>query len=124
MKNINHLPNGTPRNSDVANFPNGGVVNETETSKGTPIVEEILGDIFSNIYKVIRDRKIEFTGNQDREDTQYQFFDALKLLTNNLNDSEQILNLAGSVFSLPIDFELLPNKYFVIFLMINHNLLT
>jgi len=112
MRTVKHLPIGTPQNPNTTRFPDGGIVNETTTSKGTPIVEEIIGDILENSYAILRAAKIEPNGGQDGEDTEHQLLKALKSLTNDLNDSEQSLTLDGTVFSIPLNLALFPEKYF------------
>lgn len=113
MRSVKQLPVGTPQNTDATKFPDGGVINETNTTQGTPIVEEIIGDILVNMYALLRAVKMSPNGTQDGATSQYQILSALRLLTNNLNDSEQVLTLTGSVFSIPLNLALFPNKYFI-----------
>ncbi len=100
-----------PQNSD-AKFPFSTIKNETDTEEGTPVVEEIYGDVLTNLYKLLQTTGITPTGTQDNDLTQYQILEALKKLPNTLNDIEQILTLTGTVWSIPLPIELLPNKYF------------
>lgn len=113
MRSVKQLPTGTPQNTDLNKFPDGGIINETPTTQGTPAVEEIIGDILSNVYAILRAVKMEPNGVQDNATTQYQLLEALRLLTNELNDKERILNIEGSVLSLDINLALLPDKYFL-----------
>lgn len=100
-----------PQNSD-AKFPFSTIKNETDTEEGTPVVEEIYGDVLTNLYKLLQTTGVTPTGTQDNDLTQYQILEALKKLPNTLNDIEQILTLTGTVWSIPLPVELLPNKYF------------
>lgn len=100
-----------PQNPDNINFPNGGILNETETEQGTPVVEEIYGDVLSNIYKILSLTNEVADGNQDKESTQYQLVNALKKWSNDLNDKEQVLSLAVDVWSVPFNLSILPDKY-------------
>lgn len=102
-----------PQNTDPK-FPFGTVLNETDTEDGSPVVEEIYGDILTNIYKLLQDVGIVPTGTQDNDDTQYQILEALKNLPNTLNDIERVLSLTGTVWSIPVNIDYLPNKYFFI----------
>jgi hypothetical protein len=111
MRTVNQLPIGIPRDADLAKFPDSTVVNETENNEGTPVVREIYGDILTNIYKILRLTKTTANGNEDNELNGYQLVNALRKFTNELNDIEQQLNLSGSVFSVNIDLDLLPNRY-------------
>lgn len=109
MRTIKNL--AVPQNDD-AKFPFSTIKNETDTEEGTPVVEEIYGDVLTNLYKLLQATGVTPTGTQDSDDTQYQILEALKKLPNTLNDIEQILTLTGTVWSIPLPIELLPNKYF------------
>lgn len=111
MRTIKQL--AIPQNTDPK-FPQGTILNETDTADGTPVVEEIYGDVLTNIYKLLEKTGIVPTGTQDNDDTQYQVLKALQNLPNELNDIEQILTLTGTIWSIPLPIELLPNKYFFI----------
>ena len=109
MRTIKNL--AVPQNTD-AKFPFSTILNETDTNDGTPVVEEIYGDVLTNIYKLLQKVGITPTGDQDSDVTQYQILEALQKLPNTLNDVEQILSLTGTVWSINLPIELLPNKYF------------
>lgn len=96
-----------------ANMPFGATIqNETESQQGTPVVEEVLGDVLMNIYKLLELAGITPTDNQDSDATQYQIVEALKKLPNSLNDVERILSLSTTVWSTDLKLSILPNKYF------------
>lgn len=109
MRTIKQL--SVPQNTNT-NLPFGGIVNETDTIQGTPVVEEIYGDVLSNIYKLLQITGITATNNQDNDDSQYQIIDALKKLPNNLNDIQQNLSLTTNEWYADFELEQLPNKYF------------
>lgn len=111
MRTIKQLPEGTPRETDLVKFPDSTIVNETDVNYGTPVVREVYGDIITNLYKLLRLAKISSTGIEDNELNGYQIVDALKKLSNELNDVEQQLNLNGTIFSIGLDLSILPNKY-------------
>jgi hypothetical protein len=111
MRTIKNL--AVPQNSDPK-FPFSTIQNEDDTLDGTPVVEEIYGDILTNNYKLLQTVGLTPTGTQDNDDTQYQILEALQILPNKLNDLEQILSLTGSVWSIPLNVDILPNKYFLI----------
>jgi hypothetical protein len=111
MRTIKNL--AVPQNDDVK-FPFSTILNETDTNDGTPVVEEIYGDVLTNLYKLLQVVGITPTGTQDSDTSQYQILEALKKLPNTLNDIEQILTLTGTVWSIPLPIELLPNKYFFV----------
>ena len=111
MRTIKNL--AVPQNTDPK-FPFSTIQNETDTEDGTPVVEEIYGDILTNVYKLLQRVGITPTGTQDSDVTQYQFLEALTKLPNALNDIEQVLTLTSTVWSTPFNLDLLPNKYFFI----------
>lgn len=113
MRTPKNLPAGTPINS-AAKFTDGTVLNETVSNNGTPVVEELYGDVLTNIYKIIRSVGLVPNGSQDSEETSYQLLAALQKFTNTQNDIERVVSLVGSVFSVDIDFTYLPNKYLMI----------
>jgi hypothetical protein len=102
-----------PKNT-AAKFPFHSLQNETDTQDGTPVVEEIYGDILTNIYKLLQSVGITPTGTQDSDTSQYQILQALKQLPNSLNDIEQILELTATTWSVGFNLSFLPNKYFFV----------
>ena len=76
MRTIKQLP--IPQDTNLAKFPQGTILNETDTAQGTPVVREIYGDILTNIYKILSLTGITPDGTEDSETTQYQIVNALK----------------------------------------------
>lgn len=111
MRTIKNI--SIPQNTD-SKFPFGTIKNETDTEDGTPVIEEIYGDILTNIYKLLQSVGITPTATQDSDTSQYQILEALKLLPNSLNDIEQVLGLDLTTWSVPFDLDFLPNKYFFV----------
>lgn len=109
------LGNLTVNKDSSENYPFGAnIQNETDTVNGTPVVREIYGDVLMNIYRLLELAKITPTNTEDNDTTQYQIVEALKKLPNSLNDIEQVLTLSGSVWSVPFDLSILPNRYFFV----------
>lgn len=96
-----------------ADFPNGAIINETDTQDGTPVVRELYNDPLVNLYKILELGGVTANGLEDKEGS-YQLVEALRKLPNLLNDSEQVLTLDGTTWSVPFDLSLLPDKYFFI----------
>lgn len=94
-------------------FPEGAIINETENQEGTPVVREVYNDFLMNVYAFVKSRGINFNQLEDSEQNGYQFVNALKRNVNELNDSEKLLNLQGSTWNIDLNFDLIPNKYFV-----------
>lgn len=111
MRTIKQL--SIPQNSD-SKFPFSTILNETDTEDGTPVVEEIYGDVLTNLYKILQTAGVVPSGTQDSDDTQYQLLEAIRKLPNLLNDIEQILTLNSLDWNVPFALELLPNKYFFV----------
>lgn len=111
MKTIEQL--SVPKQVD-SNFPFGAIINETDTSDGTPVIREIYNDLLVNNYKLLQSVGIVPSNLEDNETNGYQILQALKKLPNVLNDIEQVLSLTTTVWSVPFNIDLLPNKYFFI----------
>lgn len=104
---------GFPQDNS-AEFPFSTIKNETGAEAGTPVVREVYGDVLTNIYKLLQLVGEVPTETEDSDISQYQILDALKKLPNSLNDIERVLTLNTTVWGLPFDTSLLPNKYFAI----------
>lgn len=111
MKTIEQLAIPKEVSSD---FPFGAIINETDTTDGTPVAREIYNDILVNCYKLLELSGITPTGDEDSESNGYQIIEAIQKLPNLLNDIEQVLSLTTDVWSVPFALELLPNKYFFV----------
>jgi len=109
MRTLKQLP--VPQDTDLVKFPQGTIVNETDIVVGTPVVRELYGDILTNIYKMLSLTGLSPTGTEDSETSQYQIVEALNKWANELNDKEQVLSLAGVVWSVPFNLDILPDKY-------------
>lgn len=108
MRNLTHL--NVPKDTQNK-FPYGTIQNETDTHEGTPVFRELYGDVLTNIWKIIESAGVNFTGDEDSNDTQYQLLDALRKFHNELNDIEQNVYLDGSIWNVNLDLSILPNKY-------------
>lgn len=84
---------------------------ETSTVNGTPVVREIYGDILMNAYRLLELTNEVPNGSEDNKNTQFQLVNALKKLANNINDVNHVLALDGTTWNLPIDLDILPNKF-------------
>nr|WP_299067194.1 hypothetical protein [uncultured Allomuricauda sp.] len=111
MKTIKGLPLEIPRDNNEAKFPYHNIQNETDTSPGTPVVREIYGDLLMNVYALLIETGVVPTETEDGADTQYQILEALKKLANELNDIERVLTLTGTIWSVNMDIDKLPDKY-------------
>jgi len=110
MRKISQLP--VVKQVD-ADFPNGAIINETDTNDGTPVVREIYNDPLVNLYRVLDITGVVADGDEDREGN-YQLVEALQKLPNLLNGVEHSLSLSSGVWSIPVDLAFVPNKYIFI----------
>jgi len=110
MRKLSQLPIEKQVDSD---FPNGAIINETDTQDGTPVVRELYNDPLVNLYAVMDAAGIAADGTEDNA-SKYQLLEAFRKLPNLLNDIEQVLTLSGGVWSVPVNLTPLPNKYFFI----------
>ena len=106
------LGNTTLTKDTDIKYPFGAnLQDETPTVNGTPVVREIYGDVLMNIYRVLELTNETPNGSEDNKNTQFQFVNALKKLANEINDVNHVLTLDGTVWNLPIDLDILPNKF-------------
>lgn len=96
-----------------ANYPDGAIINETDSQPGTAVVNEVYNDLLVNAYAILKKVGMSTTGVADNEATTYQLLAALQKLPNIQNDIENTLTLASTVFTLNLDISRLPNKYFM-----------
>ncbi len=118
MKVLGSLPIAKDTN---VKYPFGSnIQNETDTIDGTPVVREIYGDPLMNLYKVMQLAGITPNGIEDNADTQFQLVEAFKKFSNEINDINHVLTLTGTVWSLPLNLSILPDK-FVCFAQVTDN---
>jgi len=109
MKVLGSLPIAKDTN---VKYPFGAnIQNETDIIDGTPVVRELYSDQLMNSYKLLEVTGVAPTGTEDNDETQYQIVEALKKLPNEINDINHVLELSGTVWSLPLDLTYLPNKF-------------
>lgn len=100
-----------PQETDYTKFPDSTIKNETETNEGTPVIREIYGDLLTNFYAFLRDRKVIPNQLEDNELNGYQIVNAIRKSVNELNDIEQILSKSGTIWSVLLDLSIVPDKY-------------
>ncbi len=85
--------------SDLANYPNGRIKNNTGAGDGTPVNEIVYGDIHEAKDKLMRDYGIAYNGLPDNVTNGYQLVDALVALASkndfilNLTDVSGVINV-------------------------------
>lgn len=99
MRALNTNPNVD--NSDLVNYPNGRVKNNTGTGTGTPVNERVYGDYHQTIAKLMRLYGIDPNNLPDNETNGFQIIDAIRALASK-NDFIVPLSLNSGVLSVPI----------------------
>lgn len=113
---------GLPIEKDAnLKYPFGAnIKNETDTENGTPVVREIYGDVLMNLYRVMELAGITPNNVEDNADTQFQLVEAFKKFSNEINDINHVLTLNSTVWSLPLNLAILPNR-FICFAQVSDN---
>ena len=109
MRTIGNLP--IPKKENPKYPFNATIQNETTTTPGTPVIEEIYGDILMNCYKLLKLVGSDATNTEDNDETQFQLIDALEKFPNKLNDLQQIMTVNESDIIVGFNFDLLPENY-------------
>lgn len=104
----NKLTQANINNSDPANYPDGRIKNNTGSGNGTPVNEEVYGDIHEMKDKLMRLYGIEHNGLPDNESNGYQFVEALIALASK-NDYVLPLTSQGGVLRIPVKLGRLQN---------------
>lgn len=91
-------------------FPFGAIIDQTDSVSGTAVIGEIYNDILVNCYKALQEAGIITSTFGDNEDTGYQLLQAWRSLINTIVDVEQPMTLASTIYSVPVNLSLLPNK--------------
>lgn len=97
-------------NTDPANYPDARIKDNTGLGDGTPVNEEVYGDIHEAFAKMMRLYGIEYNGVPDNETTGYQLVEAIRSLASK-NDFILSLTTAASKLNVPIKIgKLLPDE--------------
>lgn len=91
-------------NSDLANYPDGRIKDNTGTGNGTPVNRATKGDWHSSISRMMRLYGIVGNGLPDNETNGYQIIEAIIALASK-NDFVLPLSLASGVLNVPIKLE-------------------
>ena len=88
-------------NSDLVNYPNGRIVNNTGANNGTPVNEEVYGDLHETKDKLMRLAGIVYNNLPDNETNRYQLVEALKHLPSK-NDMRYDLTSSSGVYRIAL----------------------
>ena len=93
-------------NSDLANYPDGRVKNNTGSNDGTSVNERVYGDIHQAISKLMRLYNITPNDLPDNETNGFQIIEAFRSLASKNNFSLP-LSVSGGVLQVPIKLGLM-----------------
>ena len=88
-------------NSDLANYPAGRIVNNTGANNGTPVNEEVYGDLHETKDKLMRLAGIVYNDLPDNETNGFQLVEALKHLPSK-NDMRYDLTSSSGVYRIAL----------------------
>jgi hypothetical protein len=88
-------------NSDLVNYPDGRIKNNTGSGNGTPVNERVYGDIHQAVAKMMRLYNIVPNGLPDNETNGFQIIEAIVALASK-NDFILALSLDSGTLSVPI----------------------
>jgi hypothetical protein len=95
-------------NSDLVNYPNGRIKNNTGPGNGTPVNEEVYGDLHETKDKLLRLYGIAHNNVPDNETNGYQLIEALIALATK-NDYVLPLTTSSNVLRVPLKLGKLKN---------------
>lgn len=105
--------NANVDNSDLVNFPDGRIKDNSGSGDGTGVNRSVYGDIHSNISKLMRLYAITPNELPDSEGNGYQLIEALRGLASK-NDFIYPLSTSGTVLSVDIKFaQMIDNEFIV-----------
>ena len=93
-------------NSDIANYPDGRIKDNTGSGDGTGVNERVYGDLHSNISKLLRLYGITPNNSPDNETNGYQIIDGLRALSTK-NTIVQNLSSEGGKLKVPFKISFL-----------------
>lgn len=100
-------------NSDLANYPNGRIKDNTGSGNGTGVNENVYGDLHQLIAKLMRLYNIIPNGLPDNETNGFQLLDSFKSLATK-NDYIYTLTTDGTILSIDIKLAYMnTNEYIV-----------
>ena len=97
---------GLIHDQNYALFPQGAIINETDSTEGTPVVREVYNDTLMNLYALLHNRKINLNNLEDNEINGYQVLKALGLVFNEMVDSYKVLSKSGLTWNIDLDLSL------------------
>lgn len=95
--------------SDLVNYPNARIKNNTGAGDGTPVNEFVYGDIHEAMAKLMRLYGLSYNGLPDNETNGYQLIEAMKALASK-NDYLLSLGDAAGVLTVPLKLGKLKNE--------------
>lgn len=105
--------NANVDNSDLINYPDSRIKDNTGPGNGTPVNRNVYGDLHSNISRLMRLYNIIPNGLPDNETNGYQIIDALSALASK-NDYIYPMTTTGTELSIDIKISLMKENEFLV----------
>lgn len=100
-------------NSDLVNYPDGRIKDNTSAGNGTPVNRSVYGDLHSTISKLMRMYGIIPNGLPDNETNGYQIIEAFYGLASK-NDFIYPLSTNGTVLNVDVKLSSMKNNEFIV----------
>ena len=105
-------------NSDLFNYPDGRIKDNSGVGGGTPVNRNVYGDLHSNISRLMRLYGITPNGLPDNETSGYQIIEAIAALASK-NDYIYPLTTDGTFLNIQIKLSLMQTNEFLVCLAAN-----
>lgn len=101
--------------SDLFNYPNKRIRNNSGAGDGTPVDESVYGDIHEFFAKSMRDSKTEYSGVPDNTTNGYQLYEAVMSLGGKNDMIKSLTKIDDSTVLIPIKLSALKQDEAILF---------
>lgn len=101
--------------SDIPNYPFKRIRDNDGSGNGTPVNEEVYGDMHEFFAKLIVDSNTVFNGLPENKTNGYQYYDALMQLANKNSLIKDIVLADATTIRIPIKTNILKEKEAIVF---------
>ena len=101
--------------SDLYNYPNKRIRNNSGAGDGTPVDESVYGDIHETFAKFMRDSKIDYNNIPDNTTNGYQLYEAITSVGGKNDLVKPISKVSDNTLSIPIKINALKQDETILF---------
>ena len=101
--------------SDLYNYPNKRIRNNSGAGDGTPVDESVYGDIHETFAKFMRDSKIDYNNIPDNTTNGYQLYEAITSVGGKNDLVKPISKVSDNMLSIPIKINALKQDETILF---------